>query len=144
MPSSVTLGATLLADLLAKAPDTEAVFCGNDDIALGVLFECQRRHISVPEQMAIVGFNDLEFMSSAVPTLTSVRTNRYEMGRDAAIMLIETVEGRRPEQPVVDLGFSIMKRKVRRGGPEAGRHHASIARTGPNKNKLVAQPFFLD
>jgi LacI family gluconate utilization system Gnt-I transcriptional repressor len=110
-PSSVTLGTTLLADLLAKAPDVEAVFCGNDDLALGALFECQRRHMSVPEQMAIVGFNDLEFMSSAVPTLTSVRTNRYEMGRDAAVMLIEAVEGRRPEQPVVDLGFSVMKRQ---------------------------------
>jgi LacI family transcriptional regulator, gluconate utilization system Gnt-I transcriptional repressor len=110
-PSSVTLGTTLLTDLLAKAPDIEAVFCGNDDIALGALFECQRRHMSVPEQMAIVGFNDLEFMSSAVPTLTSVRTNRYEMGRDAAMMLIEAVEGRRPEQPVVDLGFSVMKRQ---------------------------------
>jgi LacI family gluconate utilization system Gnt-I transcriptional repressor len=110
-PSSVTLGGTLFADLLAKAPDIEAVFCGNDDLALGVLFECQRRHISVPQQIAIVGFNDLEFMSSAVPTLTSVRTNRYEMGRDAAVMLIEAVEGRRPEQPVVDIGFSVMKRQ---------------------------------
>jgi len=110
-PSSVTLGGTLFADLLAKAPDIEAVFCGNDDLALGVLFECQRRHMSIPEQMAIVGFNDLEFMSSAVPTLTSVRTNRYEMGRDAAMMMIEAVEGRRPEQPVVDLGFSVMKRQ---------------------------------
>jgi LacI family gluconate utilization system Gnt-I transcriptional repressor len=110
-PSSVTLGGTLLADLLAKAPDIEAVFCGNDDIALGALFECQRRRMSVPEQMAIVGFNDLEFMSCAVPTLTSVRTNRYEMGRDAAVMLIEAVEGRRPAQPVVDLGFSVMKRQ---------------------------------
>ena len=50
-------------------------------------------------------------MSSAFPTLTSVRTNRYEMGRDAATMLIEAVEGRRPEQPVVDLGFSVIKRQ---------------------------------
>ena len=34
----------LFADLLAKAPDTDAVFCANDDLALGVLFECRRRH----------------------------------------------------------------------------------------------------
>src|SRR5262249_11268597 len=75
-PSSATIGAALLGDLLAKVPDCEAVFCANDDLALGALFECQRRHISVPEQIAIVGFNDLEFMASAVPSLTSVRTNR--------------------------------------------------------------------
>src|SRR5215470_6114960 len=111
VPTSVTLGGTLFADLLAKAPDIDSVFCVNDDLALGALFECERRHMSVPEQMAIVGFNDLEFMSSSVPTLTSVRTNRYEMGRDAANMVIETLEGRRPETPVVDLGFSVIQRQ---------------------------------
>src|SRR6201996_2897 len=111
VPTSVTLGGTLFADLLAKAPDIEAVFCVNDDLALGALFECKRRHMAVPEQMAIVGFNDLEFMSSSVPTLTSVRTNRYEMGRNAAAMVIETLEGRRPETPVVDLGFSVIQRQ---------------------------------
>ena len=111
VPTTVTLGSTLFADLVARAPDIDAVFCVNDDLALGVLFECQRRRISVPRDLAIVGFNDLEFMSSAVPTLTSVRTNRYEMGRDAAMMVIEAVEGRRPEQPIVDLGFSVMKRQ---------------------------------
>ena len=48
VPTTVTLGGTLFADLLAKAPDIDAVFCVNDDLALGVLFECQRRQISVP------------------------------------------------------------------------------------------------
>jgi LacI family gluconate utilization system Gnt-I transcriptional repressor len=110
-PTSVTLGSTLFADLLAQAPDTDAVFCANDDLALGALFECRRRHIAVPEQVAIVGFNDLEFMASSVPTLSSVRTNRYEMGRDAATMAIEAIEGRRPEHPVVDLGFRVMTRQ---------------------------------
>ena len=96
-PTSVTLGGALFADLLAREPGIDAVFCANDDLALGVLFECRRREIAVPEQIAIVGFNDLEFMASAVPTLTSVRTNRYEMGSTAATMLIEAIDGRRPE-----------------------------------------------
>jgi len=110
VPTSVTLGGTLLADLLAQAPDVDAVFCINDDLALGVLFECQRRQIPVPGKIAIVGFNDLEFMASAVPSLTSVRTNRYEMGRKAVTMLTEAIEGRRPEVAVIDLGFELMVR----------------------------------
>jgi LacI family gluconate utilization system Gnt-I transcriptional repressor len=110
-PTAMTLGGTLLADLLTKAPDLDAVFCINDDLALGVLFECQRRQISVPDKIAIVGFNDMEFMASAVPSLSSVRTNRYEMGRDAVTMLIDAVEGRRPANPVVDLGFELMIRE---------------------------------
>ncbi len=111
LPSSVTIGGALLTDLLSTAPDADAVFCANDDVALGVLFECQRRRIAVPNQMAIVGFNDLEFMAATVPTLTSVRTNRYEMGRDAATMLVERIEGRQAREPIVDLGFTVMERQ---------------------------------
>ena len=111
VPTTVTLGGTLFADLLARTPKVDAVFCVNDDLALGVLFECQRRQISVPRELAIVGFNDLEFMASAVPSLTSVRTNRYEMGRHAVTMVIDAIEGRRPEQAVLDLGFQLMVRE---------------------------------
>jgi len=111
VPTTVTLGSTLFADLVAQTPDIDAVFCVNDDLALGVLFECQRRRISVPRDIAIVGFNDLEFMASAVPSLTSVRTNRYEMGRHAVTMVIDAIEGRRPEIPVLDLGFQLMVRE---------------------------------
>jgi LacI family transcriptional regulator, gluconate utilization system Gnt-I transcriptional repressor len=117
VPTSVTLGGTLLADLLSKSSDSDAVFCGNDDLALGVLFECQRRHISVPDDMAIVGFNDLEFMASAVPSLTSVRTNRYEMGRRAVTMVTAAIDGNHPPEPVVDLGFELM---IRQSSPARG------------------------
>src|SRR5512140_2226376 len=111
VPTTVTLGGTLLADLLSRTPDVEAVICVNDDLALGVLFECQRRHISVPDDMAIVGFNDMEFMASAVPSLSSVRTNRSEMGRSAVTMVTAAIDGNRPPKPVVDLGFELMVRQ---------------------------------
>ncbi len=47
-PSTVGLGAELFAAILARSPDIEALFCCNDDLALGALFECQRRGIRVP------------------------------------------------------------------------------------------------
>ncbi|HVV42492.1 MAG TPA: LacI family DNA-binding transcriptional regulator [Nitrobacter sp.] len=110
-PSTVPLGGSLLSDLVERAPDIDAVFCINDDIALGALFECQRRQIAVPEQLAIMGFNDLEFMASAVPSLTSVRTNRYEMGRKAIEMLSAAMSGTPSPQRVTDLGFEIIARE---------------------------------
>ncbi|MHC2620037.1 DNA-binding LacI/PurR family transcriptional regulator [Bradyrhizobium huanghuaihaiense] len=136
-PTSVTLGGALFTDLLAREPDLDAVFCANDDLALGVLFECRRREIGVPEQIGIVGFNDLEFMASAVPTLTSVRTNRYEMGKTAATMLIEAIEGRRPEQPVLDLGFRVIERQS-----SSSRHpdNRPALSGGAAPNKMVALP----
>ncbi|HTJ91825.1 MAG TPA: LacI family DNA-binding transcriptional regulator, partial [Pararobbsia sp.] len=47
-PSNVGLGTKLLVQMLERAPDCDAVFCNNDDLALGALFECQRRGIRVP------------------------------------------------------------------------------------------------
>ena len=135
--TSVTLGGALFADLLAKSPDMDAVFCANDDLALGVLFECRRRGIAVPEQIAIMGFNDLEFMASAVPALTSVRTNRYEMGRTAATMLIDAIEGRRPEQPVLDLGYKVIERQS--APPRRTDSRPALSGAGA-ANKMIALP----
>ncbi|MBR3369795.1 MAG: LacI family DNA-binding transcriptional regulator [Rhodobacteraceae bacterium] len=106
-PSAYSVGGQLMADLLASAPDSDAVFCNNDDVALGALFECQRRGLRVPEQMGIVGFNDLDVVSCSVPTITSVRTHRYETGLQAVNMIINQLHGTPPEQRVIDAGYDL-------------------------------------
>ncbi len=111
-PSTVTLGAQLFAELLDQAPDTDAIFCINDDIALGALFEAQRRRLEIPGRLGICGFNDFEMMSVANPSVTSVRTFRQEMGERALRMLIDALEN--PDgsrEKVVDLGFEIRARE---------------------------------
>ena len=113
-PTSVTVGCELMAELLARAPDADAVFCINDDLALGALFECQRRRIAVPTQFGICGFNDLEMMAVANPPLTSVQTFRREMGRRAAEMLMARIGGASAPAPVVDLGFDLIERQSTR------------------------------
>ena len=66
-----------------------------------------------------------------------MRTNRYEMGNTAATMLIEAIDGRRPEQPVLDLGFKVIERQS-----SASRHSDSRpAGSGAGAaNKMVALP----
>ena len=110
-PSSVSLGRELLRDALAKVPTLDAVFCNNDDLALGVLFECHRAAIDVPGKIGIAGFNDLDMTGVAFPSLTSLRTHRYEIGRSAISMVRATIAGERPAQPVVDLGFELKPRE---------------------------------
>jgi LacI family gluconate utilization system Gnt-I transcriptional repressor len=61
--------------------------------------------------MGIAGFNDMDVMAAAVPTLTSVRTHRYEMGKQAIAMVEAAIAGNRPKEPVVDLGFELMARQ---------------------------------
>ncbi len=110
-PSSVSLGCRLLADLLARRPQTDAVLCNNDDLAIGVLFEAQRRNIRVGPQLGICGFNDHEMMSAAEPALTSVATDRLSMGRQAVHMVRDRLTGAgAPRGHALDLGFRLMPR----------------------------------
>jgi LacI family gluconate utilization system Gnt-I transcriptional repressor len=110
MPSSVTMGVTLFHEALSQMLALDAVVCNNDDIALGVLFACNRAGLAVPSQICIAGFNDLEMMAVAYPAITSVRTPRYEIGRRAIGMAIAELAGQKVEDRVVDLGFELQIR----------------------------------
>jgi LacI family transcriptional regulator, gluconate utilization system Gnt-I transcriptional repressor len=117
IPSSVSLGRELFRDALAKMPTLDAVFCNNDDLALGVLFECHRASIKVPETIGIAGFNDLDMMQVAFPSITSVRTYRYEIGRRAVAMVRARIDGGTIDEPLVDLGFELrIRESTARGG----------------------------
>lgn len=107
VPSTIELGAHLLDQILHQTPNCDAVFCCNDDLALGVLFECQRRGLSVPTQMAIIGFNDLPWAAQANPAITTIVTPRYDIGYIAAELLLKTLKGRAIEKSRIDLGFEL-------------------------------------
>jgi len=109
--SSAQLGRKLMADALDGKGNFDAVFCFNDDLALGAFFECQARGISVPQDMGIVGFNDLEMMAAAYPSLTSIRTNRYEIGKQAVERILQSIDGDRETESQYDIGFSLIERQ---------------------------------
>jgi len=110
-PTSVAQGSRMFGEFLAMAPDADAVFCNNDDMALGALFECQRRHIRVPGQFGIMGYNNIEYAAASAPSLSSVKTPCYEMGQGAVQMIAAAARGQRPDPAVVDLGFQLMPRE---------------------------------
>jgi LacI family gluconate utilization system Gnt-I transcriptional repressor len=103
-------GRKLMADLLDANPDMDAVFCNNDVMALGALFECMERGIRVPEDFGIAGFNDFDIMEAAYPSITSVRSPRWESGYNAVMALRRRLSGDDSGDRIVDLGFKIKKR----------------------------------
>ena len=109
--SSIALGAELLGRMLAQAPDCEAIFCCNDDLAHGAIYQCQRRGIAVPEQLAICGFNDLPASAWMKPSVTTISTPRYRIGFEAATLLRNAIAGRVPALGQIDLGFTLMPRE---------------------------------
>ncbi|CAO3437865.1 HTH-type transcriptional regulator GntR [Azospirillum doebereinerae] len=109
-PSSLSLGAAMLDRMIDEDTDCDAVFFCNDDLAQGALFQCQRRGIRVPERLAICGFNDLAASAWTTPTLTTVATPRYAIGRQSAAMLLDLIEGREPTKRRMDLGLTFIPR----------------------------------
>ncbi|WCP69734.1 gluconate operon transcriptional repressor GntR [Vibrio tubiashii] len=105
--SSFTLGAKLLGELKERHPDVDGIVCTNDDLAIGALYECQRRGILVPEQMAIAGFHGHDISQAMIPKLATVVTPREEIGRVAATQLIDRLKGKTSWNDCIDLGYQI-------------------------------------
>ncbi len=103
-------GAAALDALLASAPDLEAVICPTDIVAAGVVFECQRRGIQVPKQLAVAGWGDYEIGREMTPQLTTICPRSEIMGSQAIELLVERVQGRIRGPRLADTGFTLIER----------------------------------
>lgn len=109
--SSIALGALVMSRFMEDELP-EAVFCIDDNLALGAMQECLRLGLRVPDDIAILGFHDLEFAAFTSPTLSSIATHRYEMGRLAAehtLRLLNRGAGAGPG--VIDIGYEMACRQ---------------------------------
>ncbi|MBI1375904.1 MAG: substrate-binding domain-containing protein [Frankiales bacterium] len=92
--NSVDAGAAAAAALLASRPRPTAVFAVSDVLALGVLRAAAESGVAVPQQLSVVGFDDIAEAARARPPLTTVAQDLREQGRRAARMTLDLVEGR--------------------------------------------------
>ena len=85
-------GLEAAANLLQTSPQLDALFCFNDMVAIGALQACVQRGLNVPEDIAIVGFDDIPMASWVTPALTTCRVSFEEMGRIATKLLVERLQ----------------------------------------------------
>jgi LacI family transcriptional regulator len=87
-------GRAAAAMLLGQEPDVDAIFCGSDQVARGVLDAVRERGRDVPDDVAVMGFDNWEVLSTAArPPLTSVDMNLEEIGRAAAMAIFAALDG---------------------------------------------------
>ncbi|NGN96750.1 substrate-binding domain-containing protein [Grimontia sp. S25] len=91
--SSVSLARKMTTKVLDRYPDTDAFFCTDDELAAGVLIECQNQGLSVPDQIGIAGVHALDIGQSMMPKLASVVTPDRETGERAALTLLSMING---------------------------------------------------
>jgi LacI family transcriptional regulator len=97
----VSSGRDAGARLLGTSPRPTAVFCANDLLALGVLQAMVGAGVRVPDEMAIIGYDDIEFAGAAAVPLTSVRQPARRLGRTAAELLLAETSDTKPERRAV-------------------------------------------
>ena len=91
-PYGIRNGSDALDLLMQDAPAPSAIMCGNDVLAVGALRRAQEIGLRVPQDISITGFDDIELAQIVSPGLTTVHVPHREMGRKAAIALIDMVE----------------------------------------------------
>jgi LacI family transcriptional regulator len=87
-------GYEAIDQVLAQAPDVDAIFCGSDLIARGVIDGLRERGRSVPDDVAVVGFDNWDIIvTGSRPPLTTVDMNLHDLGREAARRLLAKFDG---------------------------------------------------
>ncbi|UGA47916.1 LacI family transcriptional regulator [Bradyrhizobium quebecense] len=104
-------GALAAAYLVGGPHQVTAIVAANDLLAIGALDALKERHLRCPEDLSLVGHNDMPFMDVVSPPLTTVRIEHREMGRIAARMLIEMLQSRSAEIRHVVLPPELVVRK---------------------------------
>lgn len=90
---SVEAGIRAVDTMLAKERRFTAVFCSNDEMAIGALRALKSKGLRVPEDVSVMGFDDIRFARYMDPPLTTVAQPKDELGREAMNMLIELLRG---------------------------------------------------
>ena len=124
-------GAQAMADMLDAGVRPDAVFGLNDALALGAMHELQLRGLRIPEDVAVVGFDDIDEGAYANPALTTVDPGREQIARTAVEMLAARIGARGDrEAHRVIADYSV----VVRGSTEAGHDRPGPGGTGPDRS----------
>jgi LacI family transcriptional regulator, gluconate utilization system Gnt-I transcriptional repressor len=104
-------GRSAVAEHFAGGGRPDLIVCSSDMCAHGALHELQLRNIRVPDDVAVIGFGDLDFASQVTPALTTVKIDGALIGKEAVKFLMQRARGTKIEHPVVDIGFSLLVRE---------------------------------
>jgi LacI family transcriptional regulator len=101
-------------ELFDKYIDTDGVIASNDIVATAVIHEAHRLGKRVPQDLQIIGFDDIPLSSLLSPSLSTIRQPAHDMGREAAGLLIKLIEHDKIEDTTIQLPVSFVERETTR------------------------------
>lgn len=90
--------------------EVDAVFCGSDEVAVGVINALRERNISVPDDVDVMGFSDTDLASMYYPTLTTISQPLYDMGSISMRLLIKIINKEEIDKKYFVLPYEIIER----------------------------------
>lgn len=90
---SVESGRNLCKKLLLGPNPPTAIFCHNDMMAIGAMKQAKSMGYKVPEDLSVMGFDNVEFSQYCEPALTTVSQPRYDIGKQALLLLLDSIKG---------------------------------------------------
>lgn len=107
---SIADGRAALTTLLTEGEPVEAAFCANDLLATGAVIEARARGLSVPSDLAILGFGDNDAAGEIAPGLTTISMDAFDLGRRAGELLRARLAGQEPAHAVQSLPLNLVTR----------------------------------
>jgi LacI family repressor for deo operon, udp, cdd, tsx, nupC, and nupG len=104
-------GYAAMKALLVGGPRPTAVFCANDEMAIGAMQACRDEGLELPSDMSIVGFDDIVFAQYTSPRLTTIQQPSHEIGESAMMLMLGILTGEKPKAARVILPYKLELRE---------------------------------
>ena len=108
---SMESGYIMMKEILKLEDRPTAVFCGNDSIAMGAYKAIRENKLKIPEDISIIGFNDLKLSQYSIPPLTTIKIDAKLIAQETVNSLIELLEGKRDYHKKVFLPIELIERE---------------------------------
>ena len=108
---SMESGYIMMKEILKLEDKPTAVFCGNDSIAMGAYKAIRENKLKIPEDISIIGFNDLKLSQYSIPPLTTIKIDTKLIAQETVNSLIELLEGKRDYHKKVFLPIELIERE---------------------------------
>ena len=108
---SMESGYIMMKEILKLEDRPTAVFCGNDSIAMGAYKAIRENKLKIPEDISIIGFNDLKLSQYSIPPLTTIKIDTKLIAQETINSLIELLEGKRDYHKKVFLPIELIERE---------------------------------
>ena len=110
-------GYDAMKKFLQMEENITAVFCGNDEIAMGAIKAAKNKNMRIPEDIAIVGFDNINLSTLIEPSITTINVPSYEIGKIAMESLVDRLSNDEKEIRTIEVDTALIKR----GSTEAGK-----------------------